>query len=80
MTNVSIAVIVIGLILVVTGLVVFLVPVRQAPVAQGAAGEIGEVIAQVNALLDRFDKRLRPGLILMLIGVALVGLGAYLGK
>jgi hypothetical protein len=44
---------------------------------EGAGGELAEVLKELNALLEKFDKRFRPGLILMLVGLALVGAGIY---
>lgn len=72
--------IIVGLVFMVIGLIVFLWPQRDSsrPVPQGVAGEMAELAKQINVLLDKFDKLQRPGLVLMLIGLALVGSGIYL--
>lgn len=70
--------IIVGLVIMLVGLGFFLVPPKEQPTAQGFVGETAEVIKQVSALLDKLDKRYRPGLILMLIGLAVVGCGVYL--
>ena len=67
-----------GLAIMAIGVVVFLWPPRKEPVAQGVIGDIGEVIGKINDMLDRLDKRYRPGLVLMFFGLALVGLGVFL--
>ena len=67
-----------GLAVIAIGIVVFLWPPRNEPVAQGVIGEIGEAIGKINDMLDRLDKRYRPGLVLMFVGLALVALGVFL--
>lgn len=67
-----------GLAIMVIGLIVFLIPPKEQPTAQGLVGETAEVIKEVGTLLEKLDKRYRPGLILMLIGLAVVGCGVYL--
>jgi uncharacterized membrane protein len=72
--------IIVGLVFIVIGLVVFLWPKRESSrlVPQALGSELAEVLKEINLLLDKFDKRYRPGLVLMLIGLALVGSGIYL--
>lgn len=70
------ALIVVGIVFLLAGLVVFLLPTSKTE-AQAGLGDLQEVLKQVNALLEKFDKRYRPGLILMLVGLALVALGVY---
>jgi uncharacterized membrane protein len=74
--RVSTALIIVGLVFLVVGLVVFVWP-SSSTQPQGVLTDIQEVLKQVNALLDKFDKRYRPGLILMLVGLTLVALGVY---
>jgi uncharacterized membrane protein len=70
---------VVGLVLIVAGAVVmFLPPPEPEAVAQGVGDEIAKVLEKVNELFDRFDKRFRPGILLMLVGLVLVGVGAWL--
>ena len=71
------ALIIIGLVLVGIGLIVFLVPPKEPAAPQGVVGDLAKVLEQLNALLEKFDKRYRPGLILMLVGLALIGAGIY---
>jgi uncharacterized membrane protein len=71
--------IIVGLVIMVLGIVVFLIPPKkEEPVAEGVIGDAAELLKQVALLLDKLDKRFRPGLILMLIGLALVGCGVFL--
>jgi hypothetical protein len=70
--------IIVGLSFMVVGLIVFLIPIKEQPAAQGVVGEVAELIRQFTALLDRVDKRYRPGLVLMGFGLALVALGIFL--
>ena len=73
------ALVIAGLVLTVVGAVVLLLPVRAATNAdRGIVGDLGELMKQINALLDKFDKRYRPGIVLMIVGLTLVGVGAYL--
>jgi uncharacterized membrane protein len=60
------------------GIVLFLPPPKPDPSAQGLTGDWAKVLEQVNAMFDKFDKRYRPGMLLMLVGLALVGLGVFL--
>lgn len=68
----------VGLAFVVGGAIVFFVPVRSPATAAERAVDIGKVLEELNKLLDKFDKRYRPGLILMVVGLTLIGLGAWL--
>jgi uncharacterized membrane protein len=76
-TLVPTALIIVGLVFLIVGLIVFVIP-SPGLSPQTATKGIAEILKQVNALLDKFDKRYRPGLALMLIGLALVCLGIYL--
>jgi uncharacterized membrane protein len=71
--------IIVGLVIMLVGVVVFLLPApEEKPAPEALVGEVAEVFKQVAALLDKLDKRYRPGLILMLVGLAVVGSGVYL--
>lgn len=74
------ALIIIGLVFMVVGLIVFLWPKDESSrlVPQALASELADVLKEFNLFLDKFDKRYRPGLVLMLVGLALVGSGIYL--
>ena len=74
----STVLIVVGLVFMVVGLGFFVWPREEVADAQGVIGDIGTVIGKINDLLDRVDKRYRPGVVLMAFGLALVGLGIFL--
>jgi uncharacterized membrane protein len=76
-TLVPTVIILVGVVFLIAGLLVFIIP-PPGPSPQSATNGIAEILKQVNTLLDKFDKRYRPGLALMLIGLVLVALGIYL--
>jgi uncharacterized membrane protein len=49
---------------------------KKGPAARGLDPE--KILEQVNKLLAQVDKRYRIGLAVMLMGLALVGIGAFL--
>jgi hypothetical protein len=68
-----------GTILIVVGAGVLLWPMKvSGDPSRERALDIAKVLEELNKLLDKFDKRYRPGLILMFVGLALVGIGAWL--
>jgi hypothetical protein len=77
---------IVGLVCVVIGLIVFLRPEPkpkpkargEEAVAAGIGAEIAEVVEALNKMLDKFDKRFRPGMFLIFIGLALIGVAAFL--
>ncbi|MGI8684649.1 MAG: hypothetical protein ACR2MO_06115 [Acidimicrobiales bacterium] len=69
--------IIVGVLLIIAGAVVFLLPTTTATTAERSL-DIGKVLEELNKLLDKFDKRYRPGIILMVVGLSLVGIGAWL--
>lgn len=69
---------IVGLIITVVGVIVFLLPAPQPDAAQGVPDDIAKVIEEIRKLLELFDKRFRPGLLLILVGLALIGGGIYL--
>ncbi len=76
----SVAILIIGAVLIVAGLVaIFTAPKPKAPQvrSEGAGKEIAEALEQLNKLLDKFDKRLRLGVLLVLLGSGLVGLAGF---
>ncbi|MEI5611471.1 hypothetical protein WB403_20135 [Streptomyces brasiliscabiei] len=78
----SIAMLVAGLVFMAVGLVVFLWPPPKpdpnAPRTHGLVGDAAKIIEEFNKLLDRLDKRYRPGLVLLFVGLALASMGVYL--
>ena len=72
---------IIGVVFVVIGLIVFLLPpAKREEEARpaGVGGEIKDVLEAVNKMFDKFDKRFRPGMFLIFVGLALIGVGAFL--
>jgi uncharacterized membrane protein len=70
---------IIGLVLVLIGVVVFLLPKPEPePVAQGIVGDSAKILEEINKMLAAFDKRYRPGMFLVFVGLALVGAGIFL--
>lgn len=72
---------IIGLIFVVIGLIVFLIPPpkpEEEITPAGVGSEIKEVLEAINKMFDKFDKRFRPGMFLIFVGLALIGVGAFL--
>lgn len=70
---------IVGVIIIIVGVVVMLLPPPEPePVAQGMGDELAAVLGKINELFDKFDKRFRPGILLMLVGLVLVGIGAWL--
>lgn len=81
----SVAILILGAVLIVAGLVSIFTapkPVRNpdpnAAGTESVLGDLKEVIEQLNTLLDKFDQRLRLGVLLITLGVGLVGLAGYL--
>lgn len=74
---VGIVVTLVGLLLVVTAS--FQRPPRP-PAGQEAfdPGQIKEIIEALNGLLDKLEQRYRIGVTVMALGLALIGIGAYL--
>ena len=70
--------VVIGLLLIIVGAIWFLFPVGAAVRPERSADiDVAAVFAQVNVLLEKFDKRYRPGLILMIVGLTVLAMGVY---
>jgi hypothetical protein len=69
---------VVGLVLVVTAS--FQRPPKPAPEGQEAfdGKQIKEIIEAFNGLLDKLEQRYRIGVTVMAIGLALIGIAAYL--
>jgi uncharacterized membrane protein len=72
------ALLVVGLAVLVAGAILMCLPVRESAAAHGVIGDIGKVLEELNKMLDKFDKRYRPGLILMVVGLVLVSLSVFL--
>lgn len=71
----------VGLGLIIVGAIVLMIPTKkQPPVLEGdrLSPEIAKILEQVNALLEKFDTRLRPAVLIMVVGLALVVIGLVL--
>jgi uncharacterized membrane protein len=78
---VSTALFIAGLVIMFVGLGLIVFAPKPETEATGAAARglaPEKILEQVNKLLAQIDKRYRIGLAVMLLGFALVGLGAYL--
>ena len=74
--------VILGVILIILGVIIILRPPKPEPepepiVAEGIPDELTKLVEQVGKLLDRFEKRYVPGVFLMLVGLALIGFGAW---
>lgn len=69
-----------GLVVTLIGVVmVLLARIRPpAPPATESIGDIGKVLEEFRKVLELIDKQYRIGVIVMAVGLALVGTGAYL--
>jgi uncharacterized membrane protein len=74
-----------GIVVVIIGLIVFLIPVDKSKdpksdviAAQGVGDEAAKVLEQLNTMLSKFDKRARPGMFIVFIGLTLILVGAWL--
>jgi hypothetical protein len=78
---VSAALLSIGLLLIVAGAVIFVRPLPDPPptgaVAERSGPDIAKILEELNKLLEKFDTRYRPGLVLMIIGLALVAMSVF---
>lgn len=77
------AILILGGVLIVAGLIaLFTAPkptVERAKVVEKEdAQSWAEILKELNALLERFDQRLRLGVLLILLGAALVGLAGFI--
>lgn len=68
-----------GAVVVVIGIVLLFVPPggRDKFDASGLSNATAEALKEFGALLDRFDKRFRPGLALMFVGLIMMAMGVY---
>jgi uncharacterized membrane protein len=75
---------IVGIVVVVLGIIVFLWPKPPPPdpgplaEAEGPIGELAEVLKRLIELMDKFDQRARPGLLLIVVGLTLIGIGAWM--
>jgi len=73
------ALMVFGLVLIVGGALVLLVPrLRPQGEPEGVIKDTSALVEEINNLLDKFDKPYRPGLIVMIAGFVLLGVGVFL--
>jgi uncharacterized membrane protein len=70
-----------GILCVLIGAYLIIRPPKPEPpnreLTEGVPGDFAKLIEQVVKLLERFEKRFVPGVFLMLIGLTLIGFGAW---
>jgi hypothetical protein len=76
-------ILILGVVLIVAGLIaLFTAPKPTVPganqVIKEDANTWAEILKELNSLLDKFDQRLRLGVLLVLLGTALVGLAGFI--
>ncbi len=75
------AIFIVGVLLVIAGLIALLTAPKPTVKTSGPGREgvkdWAEVLKQLNALLDKFDARLRLGVLLIVFGVALIGVAGF---
>src|SRR5690349_21172773 len=73
--------VIIGVIVIIIGTILIIRPPKPPPppepFAEGTPAELAKLIEQVGKFLDRFEKRFIPGVFLTLVGLALIGFGAW---
>jgi hypothetical protein len=74
----SLVILIIGAVLILAGLVSIFTAQKPTVETRAEGFDAAEVLKQLNALLDKFDQRLRLGVLLVTVGAALVGLAGYL--
>lgn len=74
----------VGLALVVAGAIaMFMPPPKGTPAAETAKSEgvdldVAKILEELGKIMDRLDKRFRPGFVLMVVGLTIVCLGVFL--
>lgn len=70
--------VIVGVLMTIAGAVSLLrPPPTTEDVAHGAISDVTELLEKIIELLDKFDKKYRVGLILIIVGVGLIGAGAF---
>lgn len=70
-----VALLVVGFVIMVLGIAVMFLPApKPNPEKMKAQGFTGELAV----LVDKFDKRYRPGIVLLFVGLAVASMGVYL--
>ena len=80
------ALFIVGLVLVVAGLVLLIMAsqAKPSPISSNGPGpegmleDVRKLIEEFNKLLDKFEKQFRVGVFVMSVGLALIGIAAYL--
>src|SRR5688500_1670704 len=74
------ALMIVGLAITVIGVVLVLTASFERPATAAGAGaiDVKALLEAFNKLLDKIEQRYRIGVIVMAVGLALVGIGAYL--
>jgi uncharacterized membrane protein len=73
--------VILGVVLIIIGAILIIKPPKPEPepepIAEGLPDGVAKLIEQVVKLLERFEKRFVPGVFMMLVGLALLGFGAW---
>lgn len=74
----SLILMLVGLVFLIVGGIVFCWPLRTSLQPQGVSLDTGKVLEEINKMLEKLDKRFRPGLIMMFFGLTLICLAVFL--
>lgn len=79
MTTASVALFIVGLLLTLAGVVfVFRGRFEDPPDKQADSLTVGDVLERLNLVLEKVEKSYRWGVVLIALGLALIGTGAWL--
>ena len=78
MTAVPTALFILGILLTIAGVVfVFLLRFEDPPDKDADSLSVGDVLERLNMVLEKVQKRYRWGVVLIALGLALIGAGAW---
>jgi hypothetical protein len=75
------AILILGAVLIIAGLIaIYTAPKPALPTEKTEREDfdLAEILKELNALLDKFDQRLRLGVLLIVLGAGLVGLAGFI--
>lgn len=79
MTTVSVVLFILGVLLTLAGIVfVFLGRFDDPPDKEDDSLTVGDVLARLNMVVEKVEKRYRWGVMMIALGLALIGAGAWL--
>ena len=78
METLSVALLIVGLLLTLAGVVfVFLGRFGDPPAKEGDSLTAGDVLERLNGLVEKIEKRYRWGIVMLGLGLALIGAAAW---